>query len=216
MTRYHVAAAAAATILGAFASSAAHAGVTFLDPTITFTGTTAAGATDKNGNPNKGADDHAKIYNGPTQLIVDYMIALKDGKFDPTGSTVTFTTVYYTTSGTKTPSTFKTLTLPVSTATLGAGGSVETFGFDTTDWYPDAASDGIKNNGIKGTIDLKKRTGAFTSSYTDASNGDIYTYMVTGTLRDVPEPATWLLMIAGFGLTGLALRARRRSQAFAL
>jgi len=31
----------------------------------------------------------------------------------------------------------------------------------------------------------------------------------------VPEPASWALMIAGFGLTGAALRARRRSAALA-
>jgi len=31
------------------------------------------------------------------------------------------------------------------------------------------------------------------------------------TMRDVPEPATWALMIAGFGITGATLRRRRSS-----
>lgn len=33
----------------------------------------------------------------------------------------------------------------------------------------------------------------------------------TGTSQAVPEPATWAMMIAGFGVTGVALRRRRRS-----
>lgn len=33
---------------------------------------------------------------------------------------------------------------------------------------------------------------------------------IRGFLTAVPEPATWALMIAGFGVTGVAVRARRR------
>lgn len=36
---------------------------------------------------------------------------------------------------------------------------------------------------------------------------------IRGFLSLVPEPGTWALMIAGFGLTGAALRARRRAPA---
>ncbi|MBZ4119981.1 PEPxxWA-CTERM sorting domain-containing protein, partial [Escherichia fergusonii] len=33
--------------------------------------------------------------------------------------------------------------------------------------------------------------------------------------RGVPEPATWAMMIAGFGLAGAAARSRRRASALA-
>ena len=55
--------------------------------------------------------------------------------------------------------------------------------------------------------------GALTLSYFDSNNGD-NTQFVTATIRAestgaVPEPATWALMISGFGLAGAALRRRR-------
>lgn len=37
----------------------------------------------------------------------------------------------------------------------------------------------------------------------------------TGPIPDVPEPATWLTMLAGFGLIGTGLRARRKATAWA-
>jgi hypothetical protein len=33
--------------------------------------------------------------------------------------------------------------------------------------------------------------------------------LVTGVNSAVPEPASWLLMIAGFGLSGIALRRKQ-------
>jgi hypothetical protein len=39
------------------------------------------------------------------------------------------------------------------------------------------------------------------------TGGEIRGFLVAG----VPEPGSWALMIAGFGMTGMALRSRRRS-----
>ena len=44
-------------------------------------------------------------------------------------------------------------------------------------------------------------------AYLDAQNFDLYPYAAGG----VPEPATWAMMIMGFGLVGFA--ARRRAAA---
>jgi PEP-CTERM motif len=41
------------------------------------------------------------------------------------------------------------------------------------------------------------------------------TYVNEATVTAVPEPGTWLLMVAGFGLAGLGLRLRRRDTAAA-
>ncbi len=46
------------------------------------------------------------------------------------------------------------------------------------------------------------------------SNGDFYTIQMRSDL-DVPEPATWALMLFGFGAMGLALRSHRRALAAA-
>lgn len=37
----------------------------------------------------------------------------------------------------------------------------------------------------------------------------------TGQVTNVPEPATWAMMLVGFGATGVAMRRRRRKVAFA-
>jgi hypothetical protein len=41
------------------------------------------------------------------------------------------------------------------------------------------------------------------------------TEVIASTAAAVPEPATWAMMIAGFGLGGAGMRARRRTIAFA-
>jgi len=38
-----------------------------------------------------------------------------------------------------------------------------------------------------------------------------YTLTITEAAAAVPEPATWGLMLAGFGVVGAGLRSRRRS-----
>lgn len=42
-------------------------------------------------------------------------------------------------------------------------------------------------------------------------NGSALTSSVLSTTAAVPEPATWAMMIGGFGLVGFALRSRRRN-----
>jgi hypothetical protein len=205
-------AAAVVTVLAAgLAASAAQAALVFLDPDVTLTGTVAGSATDKDGKPDAVNDGHAKEYNGATELTAHYTIALKDGKFDPTGSKVKFTTVYFTWKGAKTPSSWETEEVPITAATVDTSGKVESFDFGANDWYPGADGEGVTNNGIKGTIDLKKKTGTFTTSYKIKSDGSIYKYLTTGVLTAVPEPATWVLMIGGCGLAGLMLRRARRA-----
>jgi hypothetical protein len=54
-----------------------------------------------------------------------------------------------------------------------------------------------------------------TYSFTDAVSSQIYSVTITEPTAAVPEPASWALMIAGFGLAGGAMRARRSGIAFA-
>jgi len=52
-------------------------------------------------------------------------------------------------------------------------------------------------------------TGALKLYYWDSNNGDNSQYITANvTAGGVPEPATWALMIGGFGLAGAALRRR--------
>jgi PEP-CTERM motif len=37
---------------------------------------------------------------------------------------------------------------------------------------------------------------------------DLYSYQITPTIAGIPEPATWAMMIAGFGLVGAGMRRR--------
>jgi hypothetical protein len=69
------------------------------------------------------------------------------------------------------------------------------------------------STGYNGTgfwlLDVPAGTDSFTWSSTvqqGISNAGLYS---TGTPGVVPEPATWAMMIAGFGLTGAAMRRRK-------
>ena len=57
-----------------------------------------------------------------------------------------------------------------------------------------------------------KFIGTFTSlSFTDSGeNWHGFTVGIADVANGVPEPATWAMMIAGFGLVGVSLRSRRR------
>jgi hypothetical protein len=41
-----------------------------------------------------------------------------------------------------------------------------------------------------------------------------WTYTLSNDVEAVPEPVTWALMIAGFGMVGLAARRRRQEPSF--
>jgi hypothetical protein len=56
--------------------------------------------------------------------------------------------------------------------------------------------------------DFAGRPGYFLAQ---SGNGDIFANPVSFTLTAVPEPASWALMLVGFGAVGMALRAPRRS-----
>ncbi len=53
-------------------------------------------------------------------------------------------------------------------------------------------------------------------SYNNNSGGvSLRLERLAGTTPPVPEPATWAMMIAGFGLAGATMRVRARKFAFA-
>jgi hypothetical protein len=128
--RFAVAAATTTILAGVCAAPAARAEVVFLDPVVTLTGEATGSATDKDGKPAPDADKHAKQYDGPTQFKIDYTIALKDGMLDKDLSKVILKTVYYTSDGKKTNSTFKTLEIKITGITLDKDKMIESFSFD--------------------------------------------------------------------------------------
>jgi hypothetical protein len=155
--------------------------------TIKFSGTVVGSGSDKED------DDHAKAYSGDYDVTFDYTIATKknpDGStvFDPAG----MSTVKLTDTSEKFGS-FTTLPIKVTGATFGADGSLTSFMFMSTDWYPDAAGNGITNNGLSGSVDLSSNVATVTSSYIDSTSKSIYTYQFTA----VPEPAEWVMLLTG-------------------
>ena len=52
-------------------------------------------------------------------------------------------------------------------------------------------------------------TGDLTLYYWDSNNGDNSQFITASVNGAVPEPATWALMLGGFGLVGLTLRGRK-------
>jgi hypothetical protein len=91
--------------------------------------------------------------------------------------------------------------IPVGATVGGAG-----FGFLTFD------NANLDNDGVRSVIDINN--GAAVSGVLDTSAA-ISAFEVTS-VGAIPEPATWALMITGFGLAGGALRARRRTAGMAV
>ena len=155
--------------------------------------------------------DYGKAYDGPYTIKADYTINFKmvDGKLvvDPATSSVTLTD----TKDVHGP--FMTLPLTITGATGDFGkGEITSFTFEGTDWYPDAAGNGITNNGLKGTVTIGAKPadnrGAFVASYkfTDPAGETVLKY----TFIPIPEPGAWVLMILGAGAIGAMARRRSR------
>lgn len=65
-------------------------------------------------------------------------------------------------------------------------------------------------SGYQGVVATVTGTGSDSLMFT-AYNNPAYTYLDNVTLSAVPEPATWAMMLVGFGGLGAAMRSRRRS-----
>jgi cellulase/cellobiase CelA1 len=140
----------------------------------------------------KSAQDHAKRYDGAATYNVHYSITLKaDKSVDTAASTVTFKKVTYTSSGTKTTTTFETVAIPITGVTLGPCDVLESFTFKGDTWYKNIPA-GIVDKGISGTANLKTSEASYTAKYQDKDNGASYTYTATGVAPKkecpVPEP----------------------------
>jgi len=57
--------------------------------------------------------------------------------------------------------------------------------------------------------------GVYTYSWGQGADADTLQVRIGGAVAGVPEASTWAMMLGGFGLVGGAMRARRRSVAFA-
>jgi len=57
--------------------------------------------------------------------------------------------------------------------------------------------------------------GVYTYSWGTGADADTLQVRIGGAVAGVPEASTWAMMLGGFGLVGGAMRARRRSVAFA-
>ncbi|WP_284620179.1 PEP-CTERM sorting domain-containing protein [Aquabacterium humicola] len=151
-----------------------HAGPSRADPPIT-------GSAEMNGKvavTGAGAE-HGKAYEGANKVTVKYTIATKvvGGKtvFDPDNSKVQFTDEKYN---------WTTLEIPLKKIEGDAAkGTVDSFSFETEKWYPGAKDDGIKDNGIKGSVTLTgagKADGNFTASYVHDDDAKVdYNYQYT-------------------------------------
>jgi len=89
-----------------------------------------------------------------------------------------------------------------TTATV-SGTGVGFLTFDTVNSF---------NDGIYSVIELNN--GAATTGFADTS-GVITSFTTSPVTTAVPEPASWALMIGGFGCAGLVLRRRANVQSFA-
>lgn len=105
---------------------------------------------------------------------------------------------------------------------LAAGGCNDSgVGFVCFDFSPNIAAN-VSNL----TFDINAISGAFNlqgaphlkilwsnSATADRKVGDLFSQDIPGSA--VPEPATWAMMIVGFGLAGGAIRRRRQAYAYA-
>ena len=195
-----------------------------------LTGTATGSATKADGTtPDVGANAYAMRYDGPVEFTYDYTVNMSDKLLEPTGSTITFTTVYFSWKrGGKVVKVFKgdagwtdftTQPIQITGATFGAKNQVLTIDF-AGPWYPikDAKKYGLIDTGLTGSIDFTTGKAKFTSSYQAGAGGAISTYVTAGTVKPgVPEPATWAMLLVGVGMVGALARTslKRRVSATA-
>jgi hypothetical protein len=148
-------------------------------------------------------DAHAKEYSGAYTVTFVYTIATTVGPdneimWDPNGTN----SVTATDTSEKWGS-FTTLPITITSANVSpTDGTPTSFMFQGHDWYPNAATNQIENNGISGSVNITNGTATVTSSYIETARNSTYTYVFT-----VPEPAGWAPTLVGVGL--VSLRRRR-------
>lgn len=100
---------------------------------------------------------------------------------------------------------FVTFTAPAGTAGPG------TFMSTITGSVTDGTAGGVDIDFDNTPHLFTSAAGPFTLAVRDLSvtNGGLNT-PITGTIRAVPEPATWAMMLLGFGAIGFAMRRRRQ------
>ena len=92
----------------------------------------------------------------------------------------------------------------------GATGLLGWTHYDTGDIGHDILDEmGVPNLGSTGFGDLGLGAGTYSVWIQEASPGPLDNYRFNFAVHEVPEPASWAMMLAGFGLIGLAFRRRR-------
>ena len=78
--------------------------------------------------------------------------------------------------------------------------------------FPNAANGNQVNAGTNGLFRVTATAGEHINSVTFASSGNSFEVDNLAVAGGVPEPASWALMIVGFGGAGAVLRGQRRRQ----
>jgi hypothetical protein len=99
------------------------------------------------------------------------------------------------------------------TASNNPPGSTTTVGRSSTGvtMQTNFGTNGLENNEVSATYIFRTNARSFTTGTFGVIDGSSYSglaYAPAGPA--VPEPATWAMMLVGFGMTGAAIRYRRR------
>ncbi len=170
------------TVLGAGGNSSLNAHTAYVEPGVAFVSQAGANALDLTGAGNTGPLDGI-IQTVATTVGQAYLLSFYVGNADGNGNYL----------------------LPSSlTLSIGGGTPVTYTNSDIT----------------AGTINWKYFSTSFVASSSSTSIqfnnataiGDNYAGLDTVVLSAVPEPATWAMMIAGFGIVGGAMRRQRKAK----